>query len=252
MIAYQGREFTTLNDKIYFPGDGSGGKIIKAYYRNNLVYPRTSTIDDIIIDGGGTVTPPLLLRFSNTWNTHSNSRGGDQDTYVVVIDNDGNVSIYIRYSYKSVKNGKLDIDNRSGTAIGNASRGGRYPVENIIFKSDYNPSYPDLIDGYYWLIVKAFSNTTGYYYSTVSYQDDSVKLNYQLNQDSMPSGNVYIVAVLKVVNHEVSKVYDQADLIRFFDENSSMYDTVKAKFGSSNTGSSSTFVNSTTNYFTRI
>ena len=249
MIAYQGKEFITLNDKIYFPGSsGSGGKIIKAYYRNNLVYPRTSTIDDIIIDGGGTVTPPLLLRFSNTWNTLNNSRGGDQDSHVVVIDNDGNVSIYISYSHKSVKNGKLDVDNTSGTPSGNASQGGRYPVENVIFKSDYNPSYPDLIDGYYWLAIKAFNTTTGYYYSTISYLDDSVKLNYQLNQNSMTSRSVYVIAVLKVVNHEVSKVYDQADLIRFFNENSSMYDTVKTKIGSSN----SNFVNSTTNYFTRI
>ena len=247
MIAYQGKEFITLNDKIYFPGDGSGGKIIKAYYRNNLVYPRTSTIDDIIIDGGGTVTPPLLLRFSNTWNTINSSSGGDQDTHVILIDEDGNISIYISYSNKSVKNGKLDVDNTSGTASGNASQGGRYPVENVVFKSDYDTNYPDLINGYYWLMIKSWSRTAGYYYSTVSYQDDSVKLNYQLNRDSMPSRNVYIVAVLKVVNHEVSKVYDQADLIKFFDENSSMYDTVKSKIGSSNT-----FANSTTNYFTRI
>ena len=244
MIAYQGKEYITLNDKIYFPGNGSGGRIVKAYYRNNLVYPRTSTIDDIIIDGGGTVTPPLLLRFSNTWNT-LNGSGNDQDTHVILIDESGNVSIDIYFSNKSVKNGKLDVDNTSGTPSGNASQGGRYPVENVIFKSDYNPSYPDLIDGYYWLAIKAFNTTTGYYYSTISYLDDSVKLNYQLNKNSMPSKNIYVVAVLKVVNHEVSKVYDQADLINFFNENYSMYSKVISTIGG-------TCVNSATNYFTRI
>jgi hypothetical protein len=248
MIAYQGKEYITLNDKIYFPGDGSGGKIIKAYYRNNLVYPRTSTIDDIIIDGGGTVTPPLLLRFSNTWNTiNSGSGGGDQDSHVILIDYSGNTNIYIYHSHKSVKNGKLDVDNTSGTPSGNALKGGRYPVENVVFKSDYDPNYPVLIDGYYWLIVRAYGTTTGYYYSTISYQDDSVKLNYQLNRSTVPSNNTYVVAVLKVVNHEVSKVYDQADLIRFFNENSSMFRTVKSIISGT-----STFVNSTTNYFTRI
>jgi len=246
MIAYQGKEYITLNDKIYFPGDGSGGKIIKAYYRNNLVYPRTSTIDDIIIDGGGTVTPPLLLRFSNTWNTKgSSSTSLDQDTHVVLIDENGNVSINIYYSSKSVKNGKLDVDNMSGQASSNASGGGRYPIENVIFKSDYNASYPELLDGYYWLAIKAFNSTIGYYYSTVSYLDDSVKLNYQLNLDSMPSKNVYVIAVLKVVNHEVSKVYDQADLINFFNENKPMYSKVISTIGG-------TCVNSATNYFTRI
>lgn len=244
MIAYQGKEYITLNDKIYFPGNGSGGRIVKAYYRNNLVYPRTSTIDDIIIDGGGTVTPPLLLRFSNTWNT-LNGSGNDQDTHVILIDESGNVSINIYYSNESVMNGKLDVDNRSGTPSGNASQGGRYPVENVIFKSDYNPSYPDLIDGYYWLAIKAFNATTGYYYSTISYLDDSVKLNYQLNKNSMPSKNIYVVAVLKVVNHEVSKVYDQADLADFFNENNSMYSKVISTIGG-------TCVNSATNYFTRI
>jgi hypothetical protein len=232
MISYQGKEFITLNDKIYFPGNGSGGKIIKAYYKGNLVYPRTTSMDDIISGGGGMVDPPLLLRFSNTWNTSTPEKnGGDYDSHCIVFDTNSTLIFKINYQAKSAYNGKLDVDNTTGLARSNANPfGSLYPIENIVFKKDFNSKYPQLLDGYYWLCTKAYGESKGVFYSTVAYSDDTVKLNYRYSnaRNIIEKNKIFVIAVLKVINHEVSRVIDQEDLYNFIriHPGAEMYSTV--------------------------
>lgn len=250
MIIINGKQYSTLDDKMYYQGN----KIVKAYFGSALVYPATNIdIDEIIDAAGGDLSPELLMRVSFFWNTKNPAtniitgegsavEGRDMDSYTHIFDLNMTAS-YQEIGYGTgtsgssglLKNGlryTLDIDNRGGTASsnygkrdskGNVIEKGKYPVENHTIAMDSSNS---LADGYYLIYPTSYSGngTIGNYFVNVVWkvwdnqektQSHNLRKSYMYVGD-IPGHHAVIMVILKVVNGVVTSIIDNgADIYDF-------------------------------------